>query len=452
MRVAIMKPLFDWESLEDSPSLSSVRFLLQTIPDAKLLQCLEQARGKGRDDYPCHVLWGVVLLTMILRHPSFEACLGDLRRNAQLRRLIGIESESAVPKKWNISRFLRRLGQPMALLLMREAFDQMSRRLSECVPDLGAKTAGDATQLNARRARDKEGAAEEEAQGLPEASCGKKEYTDDDGKVTKVLEWFGYKLHLIVDVKHEVALGYKVTASGVGDGQTLPEVLAQAQGNLPERRMQTLAYDKAADAYEVHAALERAGVKPVIQTRKLWKEEQERMLAGHDGTSNVVYDEAGTIYCYDRVSDPPVRRRMSYMGYEQYRGTLKYRCPAAHEGWQCPSAGLCNAGKSFGKIVRVEKDVDLRRFPPVPRATKQFERLYRGRTAVERVNARLKVFWGADDGNISGARRFHGFIGALMLVHSAFATALAAAPRYEGTLGKMRLSPIAQAIRAKLAC
>lgn len=236
MRVAIMKPLFDWESLEDSPSLSSVRFLLQTIPDAKLLQCLEQARGKGRDDYPCHVLWGVVLLTMILRHPSFEACLGDLRRNAQLRRLIGIESESAVPKKWNISRFLRRLGQPMALLLMREAFDRMSRRLSECVPDLGAKTAGDATQLNARRARDKEGAAEEEAQGLPEASCGKKEYTDDDGKVAKVLEWFGYKLHLIVDVKHEVTLAYKVTASGVGDGQTLPEVLAQAQGNLPERR------------------------------------------------------------------------------------------------------------------------------------------------------------------------------------------------------------------------
>jgi hypothetical protein len=334
---------------------------------------------------------------------------------------------------------------------VREAFDEMTRRLSRWVPDLGARAAGDATHLNARRSRDKEGAAEEEAQGLPEASCGRKEYVDDDGMVSKVLEWFGYKLHLIADVKHEVALGYKVTASGVGDGETLPAVLKQAQANLPKGRMETLAYDKAADSGEVHAALNSAGVKPVIQARKLWKEEQERMLPGHDGTSNVVYDEAGTIYCCDRVSDPPVRRRMAYMGYEEDRGTLKYRCPAAHEGWHCPSAGVCNAGKSFGKIVRVEKEEDLRRFPPVPRATKQFERLYKGRTAVERVNARLKVFWGADDGNIGGARRFHGFIGALVLVHSAFATALAAAPRYEGSLGKMKLSPIAQAIRAKVA-
>jgi hypothetical protein len=38
-----------------------------------------------------------------------------------------------------------------------------------------------------------------------------------------------------------------------------------------------------------------------------------------------------------------------------------------------------------------------------------------------------------------------------MVVHAAFATMLAAAPRYEGTLGKMSLSPIAKALRAKLA-
>jgi len=31
----------------------------------------------------------------------------------------------------------------------------------------------------------------------------------------------------------------------------------------------------------------------------------------------------------------------------------------------------------------------------LPRSSKTFERLYKGRTSVERVNARLKVFWGA---------------------------------------------------------
>ena len=59
----------------------------------------------------------------------------------------------------------------------------------------------------------------------------------------------------------------------------------------------------------------------------------------------------------------------------------------------------------------------------------------------------MKIFWGADDGNITGARRFHALIGMVMIVHVAFAKLLAAAPRREGTLGKMRLGPIQKALR-----
>jgi hypothetical protein len=112
-------------------------------------------------------------------------------------------------------------------------------------------------------------------------------------------------------------------------------------------------------------------------------------------------------------------------------------------------SSICNAGKSYGKTVRVPREVDLRRFPELPRATKKFERLYKGRTAVERVNARLKVFWGADDGNVRGSRRFFAQVGVVLAVHAVFATLLACAPRREGTLGKIRLSPLAEALRAK---
>jgi DDE family transposase len=132
---------------------------------------------------------------------------------------------------------------------------------------------------------------------LPQASGGRKEYTDDDGKVTRVVEWFGFKLHLIVDIKNEVALSYEVTDTKAGDGETLPTVLGQAEANLPAGRIETLAYDKAADTDEVHRTLDRAGITPVIQMRGLWTTEPERLLPGHDGTSNVVHDELGTIYC-----------------------------------------------------------------------------------------------------------------------------------------------------------
>ena len=97
--------------------------------------------------------------------------------------------------------------------------------------------------------------------------------------------------------------------------------------------------------------------------------------------------------------------------------------------------------------ARLPCELYLRRFPPIPRATKEFERRYKGRTAVERVNARLKIFWGVDDGNVTGARRFHAFVGAVMVVHLVFATLLAKAPRWEGTLGHTRLGTVAEALR-----
>lgn len=83
-----------------------------------------------------------------------------------------------------------------------------------------------------------------------------------------------------------------------------------------------------------------------------------------------------------------------------------------------------------------------------PFATQTFERLYKGRTAIERVNGRQKVFGGADDGNDFGSRRFPAQIGTVMNVHVAFATLLAAARR-NGTLGKMYLTLLAKALRKK---
>lgn len=474
MRVQIQKPLFAWDCLEDHPLLATIKQLLETIPDGKLIEGLEAARGKGRDDYPVRTLWGVVLLTIALRHTGFEACLGELRRNPTLAKLIGIDSSAKVPKGWNLSRFLDVLGQEPHRLELEAIFNQMIQRLGEVVPDLGRDTAGDSTALKARLLRcDRPRVAEEKGKdgepapaspagekpekivldrhGLPQPSGGRKEYKDEKGNVTKVVEWFGYKLHLLVDAKHEVALVWRVSSTKVGDNELLPALVDQARVNLPKGRIRTLAYDKAADTVDAHAKLHACGIKPVIQNRALWKGEQEKLLPGHDGNSNIVYDEAGTLHCYDRTSTPMIRQPMAYIGHEKSRGTLKYRCPAKHDGLPCGMSEICNAGKDYGLTIRVKQEIDLRRFPPIPRATKQFERLYKGRTSVERVNGRLKIFWGIDDGNVTGATRFHAMVGAVMIVHAAFATLLAAAPRREGTLGKMRLSPIAKALHERMA-
>ncbi len=449
MRIAITKPLFAWDALDDSPSLQSLRRLLEAVPDHALLDSLRAARGKGRDDYPVEVLWGTLLLAIALRHVSTDACLEELKRNPALRLLIGIDGETAVPGPDNMSRFLATLGEEPHLTHLRTTFDVMVRRLGLVVGDLGRDTAGDSTGLNGRAAASAKLRAAEAAQGLPQPTGGRKEYRDDAGNVTRVVEWFGYKLHLLVDVRHEVGLAYHVTDTKAGDNERVAELVQQARANLPPGRMETLAYDKAADDIGVHEFLHSEGVKPVIQNRTFRLQEPEKVLGGRTPL-NVVYDQAGTVFCYDTHSEPPVRHPMAYLGHEAERGTLKYRCPARHQGWDCPNDAACNAGRDYGLTVRVKQEIDLRRFPSVPRATKQFERLYAGRTAVERVNGRVKIFWGLDDGQVYGARRFHAHVGAVMVVHLAFATLLAQAQRYEGSYGTLKLSPIAQALEELL--
>lgn len=63
-----------------------------------------------------------------------------------------------------------------------------------------------------------------------------KEYTDEKGKVVKVVEWFGYKFHLLVDTRHEVSLAYRITPANVADCTVLPPHAATSPLPPPETR------------------------------------------------------------------------------------------------------------------------------------------------------------------------------------------------------------------------
>ena len=158
---------------------------------------------------------------------------------------------------------------------------------------------------------------------------------------------------------------------------------------------------------------------------------------GGAGIGNVVYDEAGTLYCswsfplacFRPVAGgdagPPPRKR------------------AMLNVWRV--GVLADRGEEGSKEKTMLYCYDI------PRATKKFERLYKGRSAVERVNARLKVFWGVDDGNVGGGASFHANVGVVMLVHIGLATLLAKAPRRDPKrrLGQTRLSPVARALHGR---
>ena len=455
MKIHITKPLFAWDCLETTPVLETVKTFFEALPDSKLLNALHCYRGKGRNDYPVTVLWSVYLLRILFRHPTMVAMLEELHRNPALCHLIGIDNEDQIPRKYNMSRFEEVLGMDAHLPYLMDIFPTMVRLLASEVKDLGKNSAGDASALHSRKSRSENRTNSQ----LPQPSGGKKEYKNDDGIVTEIYQWFGYKFHLIVDVKHEVVIAYDVTTANQAESTVTNDLVEQAvknlhsgkQGKVINKRIKTLSYDKAADSADIHKFLNAQRIKPVIEVRNMWDDsETERMFKSDDGNSNIVYDEVGTVYCYDKLSEPAVRHKMSFIGFEPGRGTLKYRCPAAHEGWDCPSFKRCNKGKKYGLTKRVKSEIDFRRFCPLPRDTKKFEKLYKKRTAVERTNGRLKLFWGVDDGNVNGPLRFHARINAVMIVHIVLAFLLASCPKWEGTLNKTRLSPISKALKNKL--
>lgn len=69
-------------------------------------------------------------------------------------------------------------------------------------------------------------------------------------------------------------------------------------------RIRALAYDQAAGTQDAHEYRSEEHIRAVIQNRSLWTEDSERILPSHDGNSNIVHDEAGTMYCYDREGQP----------------------------------------------------------------------------------------------------------------------------------------------------
>ena len=78
-------------------------------------------------------------------------------------------------------------------------------------------------------------------------------------------------------------------------------------------------------------------------------------------------------------------------------------------GLQCrPALGPGGARQARGRPAAL---------PPLARGTGLFERLYQGRTAVERVNGRVQIYGGADGGHITGATRVHACVAAGMVVH-----------------------------------
>jgi hypothetical protein len=401
--------LFSWREIDTASDLDRLRLVLMAVSpyDQSLMLKLETLRGKGRDDYPVRAMWNSVFAGIVYQHVSAASLLRELARNAEMRELCGFDpllGVKAVPSDHAFGRFLETLMEQSALVI--EMFHALLTALETVLPDLGTRLAVDskAIQSFGRPVTD-----EEKKTGEPDrrrdvdADWGTKSYkgVHADGTAwSKITHWFGYKLHLAVDSKYELPVAFKLTKASAGDSpELLPLVNDLVENHDPiAARAEELAADRGYDSADNKATLFDAhGIKPFIDHRQMWKEEPgvPRPLFG-DRVDSFLFDEMGNIYCRCPTEQHggDELRRMFFVGFEKDRGTLKYRCPAAGLGCECPGRADCErlaprGVGEFGRTLRVPLDTDRRIFTPVARHTRNWEKSYDRRTSIERVNSRL---------------------------------------------------------------
>lgn len=416
MAIIAQQTLFVWNEIEALGDLERLRLVIEYMPDEELMSKLEKERRNGRDDYPVRAMWNAVLAGVVFQHISVESLRRELSRNGQLRLMCGFygsvrsdtnrrnrqrrKQTGMIPPAWVFTRFLKKLlehGEEIDKI-----FETLVDELRGLLPDFGKDLAIDSKAINSLATgvnkNDKDDGRRDK-----DANWGRKEYRGvrEDGTTwEKIVKWFGYKLHLIVDANYELPVAYSLTKASEPDINEAHRMIDRLHEERPEvlETCETLEADKGYDDTKICIELwDEYGIKPVIDMRNCWRDgEETRQLKGHD---NIVYNYKGNVYCYcDKTLE---KREMVAGGFEKDRNTLKKLCPARQYGIPCKGMNECRVNQG----IRIKLEEDRRIFTPIDRASYKWERYYDKRTSVERVNSRLDESFGFEKHYIRGQKK-----------------------------------------------
>jgi hypothetical protein len=412
--------LFTWQEVEAKSDLERLRLVIDHIGDEGLMRKLEEHRKWGRDDYPIRPVWNSVLAGIVYQHVSVDSLRRELLRNGELRGRCGfdpVKGARAVPPPWVYTRFLKLLFKFKGEI--DGMFDRLVDEIKELLPDLGFSVAVDSKGVDSAGRPTKE--KKSDGRRDKDADWGKKTYHGrrEDGTLwEKVVTWFGYKIHLLVDTTYEMPISYEVTKASASDTKHLLPLVEEVKKKHLKiyRDIDRAAADRGYDSEENNRRLyDEHGIKPVIDIRRMWRDKETRLLDS-GCADNIVYDEVGTVYCICPKTGE--ERPMAYGGFEKDRMALKYICPVRAYGLRCSGSPECGHAM---KSERISLEIERRIFTPVARSSYAWERAYKKRTAVERVNSRLDVSFGFERHFIRGQKKMEVRVGLALCVMLAMA-------------------------------
>lgn len=205
-----LKELVNWERFR--PELESVRDK-------------ERKSNAGRKPFDVILMFKVLVLQS-LYNLSDEKMEFQIRDRLSFMRFLGLSLGDAVPDEKTIWLFREQLTEAGVIKRLFEEFDQFLEEKGFCARKgqiIDASIVGAPRQRNSREEN-----RQIKAGQVPEDwSDQKKRQKDTDARWTKKngQNYYGYKNHINVDVKHKLIRDYEVTPASVHDSQVFEGLL-----------------------------------------------------------------------------------------------------------------------------------------------------------------------------------------------------------------------------------
>jgi IS5 family transposase len=405
----IQPPLFDFEAFIQEKHPHRLNGILEALPAEKLLVALEKEHWTGRKGYSVRGMWAALIAGLIHQCHTIADVVRLLKRDQGIRLVCGF-SKDKMPGEDALGRFLAKLVQHPALL--DEFMQDLVKKLREVLPGFGSKLAVDSTDIpayaNGHRAHPADTDARWGAKKKGHSQTAKEKGAH---KEAEVYYWFGYKLHLVVDAFYELPVAFILTPANEADTTYLKSLLQKAGVDREELKAEVVITDKGYDSQENNTFVyQECKAAPIIPIR----ERKDAQLPD-------ICNARGTPLCGCGLA-------MVYWGRDG--NYLKYRCPHALGKAMCKFRFRCSSSP-YGYVLKLPIATDIRRHPPVPRETKKWQRLYKMRTAVERVNSRVKGLLGLGRITLRGLPKVNVRSALSLLVMLAAAVNMAKEHRYQ---------------------
>lgn len=292
-----------------------------------------------------------------------------LKNSGKLRELCGFDD--IVPSASAFSRFFRRLTERVGFI--EGSIAEIINHIHSHLPDMADSVAIDATDIPGYANPNRSAVIDQDAE------WGIRTTKNKSSKPTKAAKpkeyFFGYKLHLLGDVKYGVPLTYTLTPANIGDTTEFKPVLDKAVADYRWFQPEYCIADRGYDSFKNHRAVLAKNIKPIIHIRRPTGAKPGKFHHLHHG----IYSTIGEPTCVGG-------KVMDYKLTNPDTGDHLYQCPA----------GGCSRlqQKLFPPPCRdahwESPKNALRVISTVARASDEWKRMYKKRTVVERTFSSLK--------------------------------------------------------------